>query len=209
MKRVLLITVAALVTFSITQPAEAILTSVNDPVFGMDAITRDSDTGYEWLDVPLSDNLDYTYVSGQFGAGGAFEGFRYATIDEVVELWMNAGIPDINVGSTVANVTPVQDAINLLGTPPSQGLAGRTSTLGGVGRYYGALGLVTSNQQGAIVFQAYADSTLSVSDGYEQAGLGSYLLRETADNGVVPEPASLLLFGTGMAAAAGRRKWKK
>jgi hypothetical protein len=41
--------------------------------------TTDTKSGLDWLDVTLSVNQSYNYVSSQFGVGGEYEGWRYAT----------------------------------------------------------------------------------------------------------------------------------
>lgn len=41
--------------------------------------TTDTVSGLDWLDVTLSVNRSYNDVSSQFGVGGDFEGWRYAT----------------------------------------------------------------------------------------------------------------------------------
>lgn len=73
--------------------AQAVLMSADDPVFGMDSITQDSDTGLEWLDLNKSILRSFDDVSGQFGVGGDFEGWRYGTITEVTQLVANGGFP--------------------------------------------------------------------------------------------------------------------
>ncbi len=59
--------------------AEAGVMIGDDAVFGAGSITIDTDTGLEWLDWTESTNRSYNDVSGQFGAGGDFEGWRHAT----------------------------------------------------------------------------------------------------------------------------------
>ncbi|MDX1410273.1 MAG: hypothetical protein R3330_19115, partial [Saprospiraceae bacterium] len=81
----------------------AALSAQNDPVFGNNSITTDSETGLDWLDLGLSTGKTVAYVSSQFGTGGAYDGFRHATRAEVLTLFHNAGIPDIDTGATTAN----------------------------------------------------------------------------------------------------------
>jgi hypothetical protein len=52
-------------------------------------------TGLEWLDLTLSAAMSYNQVSAEFGVGGLFEGFRYATKAEITTFWSNAGITPI------------------------------------------------------------------------------------------------------------------
>ena len=74
--------------------AQADLISIDDTVFGVDSITKDTDTGYEWLDITESLGLSLDFVLTELGEDGLFAGFRVATIDEIAELWFNAGITD-------------------------------------------------------------------------------------------------------------------
>ena len=95
----------------------AALEERDDPDWGIGSITYDSGTGLEWLDVNLSTNLTYNYVSDQFGQGGYFEGFRYATHQEVLDLIDEADISIIDLGSTDPNhVNACQNFIDLVGS---------------------------------------------------------------------------------------------
>ena len=78
----------------------AVLKERNDPYWGTGAITYDAETGLEWLDLSFSTNLSSSYVSNQFGQGGEFEGFRYATHKEVLDFLNSAGISIIDYGSS-------------------------------------------------------------------------------------------------------------
>ncbi len=53
--------------------------------------TTDTESGLDWLDVTLSVNRSYSYMTTQFGAGGEFDGWRFATGDELVSLVDNMG----------------------------------------------------------------------------------------------------------------------
>jgi hypothetical protein len=94
----------------------AVLEERNDPFWGTGAITYDTETGLEWLDVYLSTDLSCSDVSTQFGQGGEFEGFRYATHQEVLDFLDAAGISIIDHGSSdPAHVTACQNFIELVG----------------------------------------------------------------------------------------------
>lgn len=62
-----------------------------DSSFGTDTITRDTDTGLDWLDVTVTRGLSYNQVTAQMGAGGIYEGWRYATMAELDTLISNFG----------------------------------------------------------------------------------------------------------------------
>ena len=93
------------------------LVSADDPVFGAGAITLDTATGLEWLDLGFSINRSYDDVSANLGPGGDFAGFRYASAAELITLYTNAGI--VNVDTNVfeaVNLGPVSNLLNLTGT---------------------------------------------------------------------------------------------
>jgi hypothetical protein len=64
----------------------------------------DTDTGLTWL--PLTDTLDMSFlqVSAQLGPGGEFAGFSYATVAQVEQLWIDAGVTGPNLGCNPAAV---------------------------------------------------------------------------------------------------------
>jgi hypothetical protein len=74
-------------------PAQAILVSQSDTVFGAESVTLDTGTGLEWLDVDRSVNRSFNEVSGQLGTGGDFQGWRYATGAEVLNLIVSNTLP--------------------------------------------------------------------------------------------------------------------
>lgn len=71
-------------------------------------LVRDSETGLDWLKLSETAGLSVNGVLGNSG-GWIGRGFRYATTNEVVDLWSHAGIqqPDervlqVDVASTQA-----------------------------------------------------------------------------------------------------------
>jgi hypothetical protein len=181
--------------------AGAALVSVDDPVFGIGAITRDTATGLEWLDVSLSNDRSFLDVAGQFGMGGDFEGFRHATGMELIQLYSNAGIPDIDVfGGSTANLAPVMGLIDLVGHTRSQGEY--LETFGLVDdiafqslRFSGDLDFLTINSSpayAAMVLNGFARSETIAFD-----FVGHWLVRP------VPVPSSFILLTTGLALLGG------
>ncbi len=86
--------VAAIVTASaIAVPAHALgidLLQSRDLInVGDKLITFDGKL--EWLDLTETAGRSYNDVSGQLGSGGEFDGWRYATRDDVTDLWDAAG----------------------------------------------------------------------------------------------------------------------
>jgi len=84
--------VCALCSVLVTTHAYSALVQVDWKTPGDGLLTRDTDTGLEWLDTNQSRNWSYPDIINEFGAGGLFEGFRHATLDEVITLQSNAGL---------------------------------------------------------------------------------------------------------------------
>ena len=79
-------------------------------------VTRDTDTGLDWLDVTLSVNRSFNDVSDEFGAGSDYEGFRFATGPEVITLFDHARLILNDEGPDVSQ--PILDFISLVGSAP-------------------------------------------------------------------------------------------
>ena len=103
----------------LSNQADAELVSADDPVFGLGSLTIDTATNLAWLDVTKTDARSFDDVSSQFGAGGEFEGFRYATEEEVLTFFSNANIPDLPLAETLGtpsstdNFNPISVLLDL------------------------------------------------------------------------------------------------
>ena len=95
----------------------AVLVSMDWQLSGDDLITHDTVTGLNWLDLTETNGVSYNYVSTQLGSGGKFEGFRYATVEEVIDLWANfdIGLSSDVAGSVYGIDTNVITASDMLG----------------------------------------------------------------------------------------------
>lgn len=76
----------------------------------------DSATGLDWLDVTTTVNRSFNDVSNQFGTGGDFQGWRYATGSEFNTLLFNwTGIPAVASGRTfTSGTTPSVDGLVIM-----------------------------------------------------------------------------------------------
>lgn len=199
-------------SFIFSHQAQAALMSMADPVFGVDSITLDTDTGLEWLDVTLSVNRSFLDVSGELGAGGDFEGFRYASVDDLLTLFTNAAIPNVN-NYSAANVGPAQALAILLGAtgfqdafPETVGFTGTSNTPGT--RVVALIDYVVSIN-GGVTTDVYGATATTNSD--ESMALlgdngGSWLLRDASLPAPVPLPGAIWLFFSGMLAVFALRR---
>jgi hypothetical protein len=83
-------------------------------------LTIDTSTGLAWLNVSKTAGLSYNWVLSETQAGGEFSGFRFATVQEVVQLYSSAGLTPSAYGDTAgyysASSPLIQTFFSLLGT---------------------------------------------------------------------------------------------
>lgn len=191
----------------------AALVSVDWKTTGDNLITTDTVSGLDWLDLTETNDMSYNYVSGQLGSGGQFEGFRYATPAEVVDLWANWSIDLSTIQSPIVGADPaVITATSYLGnitcvtscSPSTYGVLGMSEEPDW-GDWFILLGAYHNN--GTELTQTDYISTIdNVFPGltWHHTDAGSYLVRAS----VVPIPSAVWLFGSGLIGLIGvaRRK---
>ncbi len=193
--------------------ASAAIISTDRLAAGDNLITRDTVSGLDWLDLTETNNLSYDYVNGQLGVGGQFAGFRYATGIEVVALWDNFGI-NLSAGQPtgITSMDPnVEVAVSFLGNTYNEFNPGRY--------LYGVDGLTSDfyiditerRRLGAIIRGDNLTTRYHAIDGdgrptsLSAVWLGSYLVQTS----VVPVPAAVWLFGSGLIGLIGFARRKK
>lgn len=175
-------------------------------IFDNDTYTTDVVTGLDWLDLSETNDMSYNYVSGQLGAGGAFEGWRYATSEQVVSFWGNFSvdlsalavtwIPDtIDNGSRQASLllgnlfneyNPTEYSFGTLGITSHSPSKGKRDWLGA---YHHVLG-------GDHTDIYYTLSSHLIDDNSSFIYTGSYLVRDATQS--VPEPSIAILIVSGL-----------
>ena len=209
--------IAAIVLFSM-----GVHVSANAALIGVvdhgDYFT-DSINSLDWLDVSLSVNRSVDDVSSQFGAGGDFAGWRYATSAEL------ASMVSSTLGITISTIRPstiqpgwlhrgqeseIDELITLLGGPTQQVDYGsgyiRDDIYGVVadrqfrfsGRDDGWMGQIStwSSSTADVSMQDKEISVWSPRETFSaQPNTGSFLVRDAVP---VPAPVTLFLMVAGL-----------
>ena len=166
----------------------------------------DTDSGMDWLDVTESQGMSANFVDSQLGAGGLFDGWRYASMEEVGVLFDNMGGVRNDQGGYwggyPGNELLAEELINLFGYTWT-GFDGDEYIFWGMTsdiRDYGVDHGGQSRWFAYITYDPSGHSSVDASPAFdipidrEEPRAGSMLVRVSS----VPEPATLALLGLGL-----------
>jgi len=164
--------------------------------------TTDSISGLEWLDVNLTAGRNYFDVSSQLGAGGEFDGWRYATADEFLQMISNWTGLNITAQHQIVFAEGVIDGLITLLGQTSDGIfapgSGNQFIQGVLADTVGSW-----HHQAAFIYDLDANSNdadyiFGNGGPYSDYGIegkyGAFLVRD-GQLSVVPLPPALLMFG--------------
>lgn len=133
------------------QASASSFTIEDDAVHGNGSLVVDVATNLAWLSLSKTACIgSWTAVNGLLAAGGQFSGFRYATEEEVIQLFANAGIPDLpqagtlQVKQTSGNYNPIGVLLGLIGTSSASSGGLALGVTGTPSSYFGGNHQVTS-----------------------------------------------------------------
>jgi hypothetical protein len=196
MKKIALAATAVMVLHG---AANASLLSL-DSVYGTDTVTRDTATGLDWLDWSVTEGITWDDMETLRAPGGLYEGWRYATVDELATLYsVSAGVSSYDL--TAAGVAANQELQQLLGGPlsifnthgdsfhdqSSRAFLG-TNNNNPTSDWHDITEIVLRSANGTWNFQVATPNAGGASDTVAFSGYGHALV-------AIPEPASLGLIG--------------
>ena len=203
---------AGFLLLSFVTSANAVFTSEDYLNAGDGLITRDSDSGLEWLDLTETTGMSYNQVIAELGAGGSLYGWEYATGTQFETMLANyTGYTNTSSGLSIFpnETNSIDDLIQLLSNTNSGNTDNSPSKLnyseGLIADTY-ALANNEIAQRRALLYD-YDESSLSDDFARTYAGIlaadlastniGSFLVRSTTTVGV-SEASSLWLLAMGM-----------
>ena len=181
-----------------------------------DTYTSDTFSGLDWLDVPISQGDSYDYVSQQFGYGETYDGWRYATGDELLGLVHSAGGTEVvDFSKTIVHENafeygPMDLIIEYLGLTIAdsyelEGIYGMWLDPASLSPHWAVLASYDDNPlQNVNTEDDYIAILSSVKIKpyqFEFAHGGSFLVRDTdrqTPDAMIPEPASFSLLCLGL-----------
>ena len=198
--------------------ASAAIISVDWNKAGDNLITQDTVTGLEWLDLTATTSRSYNDISAKFGAGQEFDGWRYATRSEISgffdafggdSTYYMSGWSVQNNGlfdevSALWGDTYCALVINACADGEGSSFYVTSSKGSGGTHYYGSIQDPATdirsieNDWVRIAQTSFTDTTAIDT-------FGAALVRET----VVPVPAAVWLFGSGLLGLIGIARRKK
>lgn len=190
--------------------------------------TYDTQSGLEWLDLSQTRGLSFTEVSAQFGAGGLYDGYRYASSIEAQTLLGQFGLPVVSYTQYASNTWAPNLAsfdallgLNVGGLGPAYGFQVETGDAldGGYHPLFygtGSVMLTAMNPDphdaisaGERLVSQHAEVTVGYAASYAERNLSHFLVRDGAPIvSAVPEPETwaLMLVGLTAVGIASRRR---
>ena len=178
-------------SFLFSSPISAQVIEIDSDIFGPGTLTRDTVQGLDFLDLEDTLGRSFQDVSSQLGSGGEFEGFRYATVDEIDSLVSNYNSPATPPGTP--RLTALLDvATNLFGSDFSTGLSADLGPLGDI-------------QIVSIIENTSPSASQSIEVAVDRVSptTGSFLVTSSS---AVPEPNSVSLCAVLFMGVLARRK---
>lgn len=157
--------------------------------------TSDASTSLDWIRWDTTKNQSYNYVSSQFGTGGLYEGWQYASATQAEQFLGNFGLnsyskwfPSSISSQSWASLTSYMGFDTSLGYNAMQAMVASTSGVSNTNVY--SHWWNTGSYYNKLIVRSTIDA---------YSFLGSFLVRDTVvAPSPVPVPAAAWLFGSAL-----------
>ena len=173
---------------------------------GDGALTYDDNSGLYWLDLTETAGMSYSQVSAQLGAGGSFEGWRYATVAEATDIYAQFGLTSGAETLPIADFTAAIETMNSFfgdlfdATEYVDTHSGSWSISGtewpGYPDWHIMFVAYTYNSGEGAALNLGIDHSADLNMSWDYAG--SLLVRDDLPASPVPLPGALMLFPAGL-----------
>jgi len=191
---------ACLICFSHISNSALVEMEWDQGISGNTDLTLDTSTGMVWLDLTVTQGMDYFYVVDQTQSGGMFEGFRVATVEETRGLYDFVS-PLTNIDNpTALEQQSVTELLNKTGiTWDNFGTGyfqlGYNDAFWGGNQYERNIGMIEFAPNNNVLTL----SALATPAPQQGEPFGTYLVQTSP----VPIPSALLLFSSGLIGLVG------
>jgi len=182
-------------------------TSANAALIDNGTYTTDTVSGLDWMDLTETTGLSYNYVFSQLESEGQFDGWRYATSEDVINLINNTGGAGPYNGFSTLNIGVVEPLLDLWGytyaTNRALAMTRDPQEFGPYEFYNSVFYLYPGTENsGDFIDLTWGARVPDVGS----PAHGSALIRTASP---VPAPAAVWLFGSGLIGLVGFAKRKK
>lgn len=204
----------AMMSTIITLPVHAALVGVNDSNYAFLGtsedgfnITLDTSTDLEWLDWSLTLDRSYDSVFA-LTQGGSLDGWRYATPAEIESLTVAAGLPTSFLSAAPGGTHSAFELLNtFLGSGSNDNESIAIADSRARPTVHRLTGFIDTQLRFELPETGIPSSLFSgLDDGASNIRVGSALVRDVS---VVPVPAAVWLFGSGLIGLVGLARRKK
>lgn len=184
--------------------SEAALVEVDWQNTGDKLLTQDTEAGLEWMDINPTYYITANQMLSLFAPGELYEGFRFATTNELITILSHAGVTagTGNVSVDIGEASEVSAFINMVGGGTTHNVSQSLTQTTANARTVETIGFNTTLYFSALNYLSDGRTLFSPRFGTEDpnrpdADGGNWIVRNATIT-AVPIPSALWLLGSGL-----------